>query len=72
MNQQEIIASLEARAKAAGLPIAEVCKRAGVHPTTFSRWKVTDRNPVPKGASLAKVERIARVISEVETKGRAA
>ncbi len=66
MGQQEIIANLEARAKRIGLPMAEVCKRAGIHPTTFSRWKLSERNPAPKGATIASVEKLARVIDAAE------
>lgn len=61
MDQQQTIASVEARAKAAGLPIAELCRRAGVHPTTFSRWKLSEKNPEPVGitfSTLAKIEAV--------------
>lgn len=61
MDQQSIIAGIEQRAKDAGLTMSEVCSRAGVHPTTFSRWKRSDKNPDPIGAtlkSLAKLESI--------------
>lgn len=66
MDQQEILAALEARAKAVGLPISEACRRAGIHPTTFSRWKASDKNPEPKGATINSVGQIERVIAEVE------
>lgn len=66
MDQQEIIANLEARARRIGLPMAEVCKRAGIHPTTFSRWKLSERNPAPKGATIASVEKLVRVIDAAE------
>lgn len=66
MDQQEIIVGLEERAKRIGLPMSEVCKRAGVHPTTFSRWKLSDRNPSPKGATIPMVGRLDAVISAAE------
>jgi transcriptional regulator with XRE-family HTH domain len=39
MDQDNIIAEWEARAKAAGATIADICGRAGIAPSTFSRWK---------------------------------
>lgn len=62
MDQQEIIADLEARARAAGLTITEACKRAGLHPTTFSRWKKSERNPSPVGANFASLTKLQAVI----------
>lgn len=66
MNQQEIIAKLEARAKSVGLPMSEACKRAGIHPTTFSRWKQSEKNPMPKGATISSVEKLEHVIAAQE------
>lgn len=66
MDQQEIIGRLEERAKRIGLPLSEACKRAGIHPTTFSRWKLSDRNPSPKGASIPMVGRLEAVIGAAE------
>lgn len=36
---------IEARAKAAGLTLVEVCRRAGIAPSTFSRWKAGKTEP---------------------------
>lgn len=63
MDQQTVIADIERRALEAGLSIAAVCKEADVHPTTFSRWKESDRNPEPIGATfktLAKLDAALR------------
>lgn len=46
MDQQQIIADLEARARQAGVSMSELCSRAGVHPTTVSRWKQADKFPL--------------------------
>jgi transposase-like protein len=51
MDQQEAIAEIEREARRAGFSIAALCKRAGVHPTSFSRWKRTPGNPKPASAS---------------------
>lgn len=72
MDQQEIIARLEARAKSVGLPMSEACKRAGIHPTTFSRWKLSDRNPAPKGATIMSVSKLEDVIAAHEAAQQAA
>ena len=66
MDQQEILKGLEVRAKAVGLPIAEACKRAGIHPTTFSRWKLSEKNPTPKGATIDSVGKVERAIADHE------
>ncbi|HEX8414799.1 MAG TPA: hypothetical protein VF637_13065 [Sphingomicrobium sp.] len=66
MDQQQIIADLEARAKAAGLTMGEACTRANLHPTTFSRWKLSEKNPEPVGATLSSLNRLQNVISASE------
>ncbi|MDO8800079.1 hypothetical protein [Phenylobacterium sp.] len=66
MDQQEIINRLEARAKLVGLPMSEACKRAGIHPTTFSRWKQSEKNPAPKGATISSVSKLETVIAAHE------
>lgn len=72
MDQQTIIAELEARARAVGLPMSEVCSRAGVHPTTFSRWKLSDKNSDPVGASLKSLSAIDEAIAAAETQAEQA
>jgi hypothetical protein len=66
MDQQEIIVALESRAKAIGLSMSDVCRRAGVHPTTFSRWKVSEKNPSPIGATLASLNKLEQAIAAAE------
>lgn len=70
MDQQTIISQFEDRAKALGLAMTEVCRRASLHPTTFSRWKVSDRNPEPIGANLASLSKINAVLTDAETAAR--
>lgn len=72
MDQQQIIADLEARAKRVSLSMSEACKLAGVHPTTFSRWKRSERNPDPIGATIPTVARLEAVIAEREATQEAA
>lgn len=66
MDQQQIIAELEDRAKAAGLTMGEACHRARLHPTTFSRWKLSLRNPQPVGATLESLSRLQNAIAAAE------
>ena len=66
MDQQTIIADLEARARKAGLTIGEACTLADLHPTTFSRWKLSDKNPKPVGANLGSLTRLQAVIVTAE------
>ena len=66
MDQQTIIAAMEARAKALGLSMLYVCERAGVHQTTFSRWKLSEQNPAPMDAKLGSINKIGEVLSRLE------
>lgn len=66
MDQQQIIADLETRARAAGLTMGEACSRAELHPTTFSRWKQSERNPNPVGANLASINKLRAVVEAAE------
>jgi transcriptional regulator with XRE-family HTH domain len=72
MDQQAIIADLEARAKERGLTIQELCSRAGVHPTTFSRWKKSDKNPDPIGATVKLLSRLSEVLDNTPVQQAAA
>lgn len=50
-----------------------LCKRAGVHPSTFFRWKRTARNPDPGGFTFTTVEKLHRTLDDLaaaERKGR--
>jgi transcriptional regulator with XRE-family HTH domain len=38
-------AEIEARAKEAGLSLAELCERAGIALSTFYRWRSGDTSP---------------------------
>ena len=70
MNQETVIADIEARARRAGVPVKMLCDRAGVNPTTFSRWKKTERNPVPCGASLLSIGKLYDALDQVERTSR--
>jgi hypothetical protein len=66
MDQQDIIATIESRAAKLELSINEVCQKAGVHPTTFSRWKKSEKNPQPIGATLKSLCAITEVLDRLE------
>ena len=66
MDQQTVIAEMEARAEAAQVSIRQVCVKAGVHPTTFSRWKRSDKNPDPIGATLVSLGKLDAALREYE------
>lgn len=72
MNQETVIADIERRAREAGISINALCHRAEVHPTTFSRWKRSERNPNPTGASLLAIGRIYDVLSSIAAEKRGA
>lgn len=66
MDQQDIIATIEDRAAKLKVPMSEVCQQAKVHPTTFSRWKKSDRNPQPIGATIKSLSAITDVLDRLE------
>ncbi len=45
MSQLLTPAEIEARAKDAGMSIVEVCRKAGIAPSTFYRWKAGETEP---------------------------
>lgn len=73
MDQQTVIAEIERRADLARVSIRQLCIDAGVHPTTFSRWKLSDKNPSPIGANLQTLAKIDAALRDAEAaKGLAA
>lgn len=70
MDQESIIADIEARAWSLGISINSLCKRAGVHPTTFSRWKKSERNPEPIGVTLKTVRKLYSALDAIEAQAR--
>ena len=66
MNQDTVIADIEQRAFAAGMSINALCRKAGVHPTTFSRWKRSVRNPDPLGATLHSIGKLYEALQAIE------
>lgn len=66
MDQQTIIAEIEGRAASLHLSISELCKRANIHPTTFSRWKLSDKNPEPIGATIKSLRALTDILDAEE------
>lgn len=66
MDQQDIIATIENRAAKLGVSISEVCQQAGVHPTTFSRWKRSEKNPQPIGATIKSLSALTDALDRLE------
>mgnify|MGYP001175506542 CR=1 FL=1 len=66
MDQETVIADIELRAFMAGVSIGALCREAGVHPTTFSRWKKSERNPEPIGATLLSIGKLYDALALVE------
>jgi transposase-like protein len=66
MDQQDIIADIESRAAKLGLSIAELCQQAKVHPTTFSRWKKSEKNSQPIGATIKSLSALTDALESLE------
>jgi hypothetical protein len=60
MEQADPLDALFARAKAHRIPMATICRRAKVDPTTPSRWR-NNRN----GATLEKVTALQGALNEL-------
>ena len=60
MEQDDPLQSLFERAKTNRVAMATICRRAGVDPTTPSRWK---RNK--NGATLDKIKQLHAALSEI-------
>ena len=72
MDQQDIIATIEERAAKLRLPISELCRQANVHPTTFSRWKMSEKNPAPIGATIRSLSALTDALDRLEGDRQAA
>lgn len=70
MDQDAVIADIEHRARMAAVSIRQVCIQAGVHPTTFSRWKRSERNPHPQGANLKLVGQLYEALDRISNPPR--
>ena len=66
MDQQAIIADIERRVSSLGISIGRICRQASIHPTTFSRWKKSERNPDPVGASLRSLSALEAALRKME------
>lgn len=66
MDQQTIVQDIARRAKASRVSIAELCRRAGIHPDTFHNWKLTERNPTPPGANLHSIGALYRELDRID------
>jgi transposase-like protein len=71
MDQQSTIQDIVRRAKASRVSIAELCRRAGVHPVTFHNWKKTARNPEPFGANFHSIEALYRELNKIDAEDAA-
>lgn len=67
-----MIAEMQKRARSAGVSMRRVCEIAGVHPTTFSRWKISAQNQTPVGATLATLSKLESALSALEAERAAA
>lgn len=71
MNQESVIADIESRARSAGITISKLCGKVGLHPTTFSRWKKSERNPEPLGARLNDIGKLYAALEELTSSQKA-
>lgn len=66
MDQQSVIRDIERRAKAARVPLAQLCRQAGIHPVTFFKWRKGPKNPDPVGANLHSIEALYRELDKID------
>lgn len=60
MEQDDPLETLFSRARQYGVPISAICQRAGIDPTTPSRWK-RGKN----GANYRKLAQMRRALAEI-------
>lgn len=60
MEQADIIEPLFKKAKLAKIPIVKICERAGVAPTTPSRWRRKGLSP-----NLSTFNKMSRALDEL-------
>lgn len=70
MDQQAVIADIEQRAYEERVSIRYLCQRAGVHPTTFSRWKRSDDNPEPSGANFGSLQKLWKALDQIAAENK--
>lgn len=67
MDQESIVTDIEQRAWRIGVSIDAVCRKAGVAPSTFSRWKPTEKNPEPISATLRSIGKMYDALALIES-----
>lgn len=70
MDQQITVRDIEERAYEERVSLRFVCQRAGVHPTTFFRWKKTKKNPEPVGANLSTVKKLYDALDDIAAENK--
>lgn len=70
MDQQSTVQDIEERAYVERVSIRFVCQRAGVHPTTFFRWKKTDTNPNPVGANFSTISKLYNALDQIAAENK--
>lgn len=70
MDQQETVLDIENRAWELRVSISYVCQLAGVHPTTFSRWKKTARNPDPVEPNMGTIRKLYAALNQIAAENR--
>lgn len=70
MDQESIIEDIERRAFEARVSIRALCRHAGINPTTFSRWKKSERNPEPFAATTRSLGKLYTALGYFEALAR--
>ncbi len=70
MDPQKTVLDIENRAWEARVSIRFLCQSAGVHPSTFWRWKKTKSNPEPVVPNLATVARLYGALDALSAQHR--
>lgn len=65
MDPQEAVLEIERRAWEARVSIRSLCQKAGIHPSTFWRWKKSDTNPEPVVPNLATVNKLHAALDQI-------
>ena len=70
MDQQSTVTDIEQKAYEERVSIRFLCQKAGIHPSTFWRWKKTENNPDPVGANLATVNKLYAALDQIAVENK--
>lgn len=70
MDQQQTVADIEHRAWEERVSINFLCQKAGIYPSTFWRWKKTEKNPDPVEPNMASIRKLYSALDTIAAENK--